>query len=132
MDRVEHLFSIYPLTNAKILEKERKRLHALRNKPEPPPYIMANDLKEKLNVPQLDDFGPGGLYGYTRAQLLEMERLANLTPSSHTSSIQREQFQNWKSDVERLNKQVILLEFDQKQELFTLQEIIQSINYLKS
>ena len=48
---------------------------------------MVNDLMQKLGVPNLSDFGPGGLYGYTRAQLLEMERLANLTPSSHTSSI---------------------------------------------
>ena len=48
---------------------------------------MVDDLMGKMNVPHLDDFGPGGLYGYTRAQLLEMERLANLTPSSHTSSI---------------------------------------------
>ena len=120
MDRVEHLFSIYPLTNAKILEKERKRLEALRNKPEPPPYVMAHDLMSKLGCPMLDDFGPGGLYGYTRAQILEMERLANLTPSSHTSSIQREQFQNWKQEVEHLNKEVILLEFNQKKELYTL------------
>ena len=53
---------------------------------------MANDLMGKLDVPHLEEFGPGGLYGYTRAYLVEMERLANLTPTSHTSSIQREQF----------------------------------------
>ena len=90
MDRVEHLFSIYPFTNAKILEQEKRRLDALRRRPKPPPYCMANDLMDRLEVPHLEDFGPGGLYGYTREQLLEMERLANLTPSSHTSSIQRE------------------------------------------
>ena len=89
MDRIEHLFSLYPFTNEKILEKERKRLESLRAKPKPP-YVMANDLMKKLDVPRLEDFGPGGLYGYTREQLEEMERLANLTPSSHTSSIQRE------------------------------------------
>jgi len=87
MDKVDHLFSIYPLTNQKILEDERRRLEAFRNRPKPPPYRMVNDLMQKLGVPNLSDFGPGGLYGYTRAQLLEMERLANLTPSSHTSSI---------------------------------------------
>ena len=48
---------------------------------------MSNDLMSKLNVPKLEDFGPGGLLGYTRAQLIEMERLVNATPSSHTSSI---------------------------------------------
>merc|ERR1712060_684118 len=74
---------------------------------------MANDLMERMGVPRLDDFGPGGLYGYTRAQLLEMERLANMTPSSHTSSIQREQFENWKNDVKAFHKDVILLEFNQ-------------------
>lgn len=67
MDRVEHLFSIYPLTNAKLLQIERKRLDAIRNAPLPPPYQMANDLMDKMGVPRLDDFGPGGLYGYTRA-----------------------------------------------------------------
>lgn len=87
MDKIDHLFSIYPFTNEKILNDERKRLNALRNRPKPPPYVMAKDLMSKMKVPHLDEFGPGGLYGYTRAQLLEMERLANLTPSSHTSSI---------------------------------------------
>jgi hypothetical protein len=87
MDKADHLFSIYPLTNEKLLEGERRRLDAIRNRPKPPPYVMAKDLMQKLGVPKLEDFGPGGLYGYTRAQLLEMERLANLTPSSHTSSI---------------------------------------------
>ena len=61
-----------------------------------------------------------------------MERLANLTPSSHTSSIQREKFQEWKEDVKQFHKEVILLEFNQKTELYTLQDIIQSINYLKN
>ena len=87
MDKVERLFSLYPLTNARILEQEKRRIDEIRNRPKPPPYNMCNDLMMKLQVPHLDDFGPGGLYGYTRAQLLEMERLANLTPSSHTSSI---------------------------------------------
>ena len=41
----------------------------------------------EFNVPRVTDWGPGGLYGYTREELLEMERVANLTPSSHTSSI---------------------------------------------
>ena len=86
MDRVEHLFSLYPFTNEKILGMERKRLNAIKSKPKAI-YIMANDLLKKLDVPKFEDFGPGGLYGYTRAQLLEMERLANLTPSSHTSSL---------------------------------------------
>lgn len=67
MDRVEHLFSIYPFTNAKLLEREKRKLEELRNKPLPPPYVMADDLMDKLDVPHLDDFGPGGLYGYTRA-----------------------------------------------------------------
>ena len=75
------------MTNEKLLTTERKRLQDLRNKPVPPPYILAEDLMKKLEVPRLEDFGPGGLYGYTRAQLLEIERLANMTPSSHTSSI---------------------------------------------
>lgn len=87
MDKVDHLFSIYPMTNDKILAKQRRELEALRNRPKPPPYRMASELMNKLEVPKLEDFGPGGLFGYTRAQLLEMERLANLTPSSHTSSI---------------------------------------------
>lgn len=87
MDKVERLFSLYPLTNARILEEERRRIEAIRNRPKPPPYNMCKDLMQKLQVPRLEDFGPGGLYGYTRAQLIEMERLANLTPSSHTSSI---------------------------------------------
>ena len=87
MDRVERVFTLYPLTNEKLLTTERKRLEALRNKPLPPPYILADDLMKKLDVPRLEDFGPGGLYGYTRAQLIEIERLANMTPSSHTSSI---------------------------------------------
>jgi len=132
MDRVEHLFSLYPFTNAKILDEERRRLEAIRNRPKPPPYRMANDLMNKLEVPRLEDFGPGGLLGYTRAQLLEMERLANATPSSHTSSIQREKFASWKQEVHQLSKKVILLEFNRKRELFTLQDIIQSINYLKN
>ena len=130
MDRVEHLFSLYPFTNEKILGMERKRLDALRAKPKPP-YIMAHDLMKRLDVPRLEDFGPGGLYGYTRAQLEEMERLANLTPSSHTSSMQREQFASWKLDVEELHQEVILLEFNKKKELYTMQDIIASINYLK-
>lgn len=67
MDRVEHLFSIYPFTNAKLLDLERRRLDAIRNAPKPPPYNMADDLMGKMKVPRLDDFGPGGLYGYTRA-----------------------------------------------------------------
>mgnify|MGYP000921543895 CR=1 FL=1 len=92
MDRVERLFSLYPLTNAKILDAEKRRLEMIRNRPKPPPYKMAFDLMSRLNVPRLEDFGPGGLLGYTRAQLIEMERLANATPSSHTSSIQREKF----------------------------------------
>mmetsp|Transcript_14836 Transcript_14836/g.18574 ORF Transcript_14836/g.18574 Transcript_14836/m.18574 type:complete len:119 (+) Transcript_14836:661-1017(+) len=87
MDRVERVFSLYPFTNAQILEAEKQRLEAIKNRPKPPPYQMANDLMSKLNVPKLEDFGSGGLLGYTRAQLLEMERLANATPSSHTSSI---------------------------------------------
>ena len=33
MDRVEHLFSIYPFTNAKLLAREKRRLDALRNRP---------------------------------------------------------------------------------------------------
>ena len=66
MDRIEHLFSLYPFTNEKILGMERRRLDALRTKPKPP-YIMANDLMKRLEVPRLEDFGPGGLYGYTRA-----------------------------------------------------------------
>ena len=112
MDRVERVFSLYPLTNEKLLTTERKRLEALRNKPLPPPYILADDLMKKLDVPRLEDFGPGGLYGYTRAQLLEIERLANMTPSSHTSSIQREQFAKWKQEVDSLHKDVIMLEFN--------------------
>ena len=66
MDKVEHLFSIYPFTNKKLLEQEKKRLIAIKNRPLPPPYVMADDLMDRLEVPHLDDFGPGGLYGYTR------------------------------------------------------------------
>ena len=66
-DKVEHLLSVYPLTNEKILNDERRRLEAIRNRPKPPPYVMAHDLMSKLDVPRLDDFGPGGLFGYTRA-----------------------------------------------------------------
>ena len=66
----------------------------------------------EFDVPRLADWGPGGLYGYTRAQLLEMERLANLTPPSHTSSIQREKFADWKHNVLNHHKEVILLEFN--------------------
>ena len=87
MDRVERVFSLYPFTNKRIIDAEKKRLDQIKNKPKPPPYKMSNDLMSKLNVPKLEDFGPGGLLGYTRAQLIEMERLANATPSSHTSSI---------------------------------------------
>ena len=43
MDKVEHLFSIYPFTNAKIIDMERRRIEAIRNKPKPPPYVMSND-----------------------------------------------------------------------------------------
>lgn len=65
MDRVERLFSLYPFSNAKLLDEERKRLDALRNKPKPPPYKLVNDLMQKLEVPTvtLEDFGPGGLLG---------------------------------------------------------------------
>ena len=31
----------------------------------------------KFDVPRVRDWGAGGLYGLTRAQLLELERLAN-------------------------------------------------------
>ena len=86
----------------------------------------------KFDVPKVDDYGPGGLYGLTRAQLLELERLANLTPPSHTSSIQREKFEDWKQNVLNYHKEVILLEFNKKKEMQTMQEIIQSINYLKN
>ena len=48
MDRVEHLFSIYPFTNAKLIAKERKRLELIRNRPLPPPYVMADDLMGKM------------------------------------------------------------------------------------
>lgn len=67
MDKVDHLFSIYPLTNEKILADQRRQLEALRNRPKPPPYLMVNELMDKLAVPRLEEFGPGGLYGYTRA-----------------------------------------------------------------
>jgi len=43
----------------------------------------------------------------------------------------REQFEYWKDDVNNLHKEVIMLEFNQKSELFTLQDIITSLNYLK-
>ena len=66
----------------------------------------------EFDVPRVSDWGPGGLCGYTRAQLLEMERLANLTPPSHTSSIQREKFEDWKQNILNHHKEVILLEFN--------------------
>ena len=66
----------------------------------------------EFDVPRVADWGAAGLYGYTRAQLLEMERLANLTPPSHTSSIQREKFEGWKRNVLNHHKEVILLEFN--------------------
>ena len=66
MDRVDRVFSLYPFSNKKLLDAERRRLDCLRNKPKPPPYQMVADLMEKMRVPKLDDFGPGGLLGYTR------------------------------------------------------------------
>ena len=33
MDRVEHLISIYPFTNAKLLQIEKRRLDAIKNAP---------------------------------------------------------------------------------------------------
>ena len=66
MDRVDRVFSLYPFSNQKLLEDEKRRLDFIRNKPKPPPYLMVSDLMEKMNVPKLDDFGPGGLLGYTR------------------------------------------------------------------
>ena len=93
---------------------------------------MDKDLMKKLKVPRLEDFGPEGLLGFTRSQLLEMERLANAPPSSHTSSIQREQFQLWREEVNNLHKSVVLLEFDKHQDLVTLYDIIDSVKYLKA
>ena len=66
MDRVDRVFSLYPLSNKKLLEKERRRLDCVRNKPRPPPYQMAGDLMDKMRVPLLEDFGPEGLLGPTR------------------------------------------------------------------
>ena len=48
MDRVDSLFSLYPFSNAQLLDTEKRRLEVLRNKPKPPPYNMANDLLDKL------------------------------------------------------------------------------------
>ena len=36
MDKVDHIFSIFPLTNEKILKQQRRELEAIRNKPKPP------------------------------------------------------------------------------------------------
>ena len=91
-EKVGTLFSIYPLTNERKLDKERKKLDKLSKKPKLPPYSLSKDIMTEFNVPRITDWGPGGLYGYTREELIEMERIANLTPSSHTSSIQREKF----------------------------------------
>ena len=118
------LFSIYPITNERLLEKERQKLDSLSKKPKLPPYSLSKDIMTEFNVPRLTDWGPGGLYGYTREELLEMERLANLTPSSHTSSIQREKFEDWKQNILSFHQDVLLLEFNQKKEMQTMQEII--------
>jgi len=67
MDRVERVFSLYPFSNKQLLDEERKRLDAIRNRPKPLPYQMSGDIMDKLNVPTLDDFGPNGLLGFTRA-----------------------------------------------------------------
>lgn len=66
MDRVDSLFSLYPFSNAKLLDGENRRLIAIRNQPKPPPYKMADDLVQKLQAPKFEDFGEGGLLGYTR------------------------------------------------------------------
>jgi len=67
MDRVERVFSLYPFSNARILDDEARRLAILRLKHPPEPYVFATDLAKRLKVPKLEDFGPGGLLGYTRA-----------------------------------------------------------------
>ena len=76
------------------IKKEMER----RRRAKPPPYNMLKDIMDKFNIkkPKFMDWGPGGLYGHTREELEEMERLANRTPSSHRSSIQREMFKEWK------------------------------------
>ena len=89
--------SLYPLTNQKRKDAEIKehndRILAARaakaKKVKPPPYNMLTDIMTKFGVekPEDYDWGPGGLYGRTREELEEMERIANLTPSSHGSSI---------------------------------------------
>ena len=48
MDKVEHMLSIYPLTNEKLLHQETLKIEAIKNRPKPPPYVMANDLMERL------------------------------------------------------------------------------------
>ena len=67
MDRVERVFSLYPFSNARLLSDEARRLAILKAQKPPEPYRMANDLVKRLKVPRLEDFGPGGLLGYTRA-----------------------------------------------------------------
>ena len=131
-EKTNSLFSNYWFANMRRAEEERKRLALLRKKPKREPYSLAGDIMGKFDVPRVRDWGAGGLYGLTRAQLLELERLANLTPPSHTSSIQREKFEDWKQNILHYHKEVILLEFNQKKEMQTMQEIIQSINYLKN
>lgn len=73
---------MYPFTNEKKRKEEferrlreyRKAL-ALRNKPKPPPYNLLDDLVNKFRIekPEDGDWGPGGLYGFSREELEQQE-----------------------------------------------------------
>lgn len=54
------------------------------------------------------DWGLGGLKGFTRAELEEMERIRNLPPPDDTSEQKRKKFVDWKTDLLQ-NDDVILL-----------------------